>query len=363
MQNNLGVGGMGLLIGGVQESSFSKRMADGVAMMKAGDGAYVVGFGPFEQRATVPDGGTAFYCNDFTLSDPLPWKIPAEVVEVDCLADLGCAPVPVDVDWQEIEADGFAGVFAEINEMIIRGVIEKSVPVATERGRIVGGAGEYLLGNIKPLGAPFYSYGWHLAGKGFCGGTPELLFELEGRRLKTMALAGTAKADEREVFAVDGKEIREHEFVAQTLVAKLSDIGRVSRAERSIMDLGDLVHFHTPIDVDLFASRGIDELIRRLHPTPALGPLPRTEETLSMLVGWRQRLGCPPCFGAPFGLLKDGAFRSVVAIRGVHWDGSEIAIPSGCGVIEASRLVNEWRELRLKREAVKAVVQMGSARA
>lgn len=338
-------------------------MADGLAMMKAGDGAYVVGFGPFDQHATVPDVGTAFYCNDFTLSDPLPWKIPAEVLEVDCLADIGCTPMPVDVEWQEIEADGFAGVFAEINEMIIRGVIEKSVPVATERGLIVGGAGECLLGNMKPLGAPFYSYGWNLAGKGFCGGTPELLFELAGRRLKTMALAGTAKADEREVFAVDGKEIREHEFVAQTLVAKLSDIGRVSRAERSIMDLGALVHFHTPIDVDLFATRGIDELIRRLHPTPALGPLPRTEETMNMLVGWRQRLGCPPCFGAPFGLLKDGAFRSVVAIRGVHWDGGEIAIPSGCGVIEASRLVNEWRELRLKREAVKAVVEMGAARA
>ena len=122
------------------------------------------------------------------------------------------------------------------------------------------------------------------------------------------------------------------------------------------MDLGQLVHFHTPIDVELFAARGIDELIRRLHPTPALGPLPRTEETMKMLVGWRDRLGCPPRFGAPFGLLKDGVFRSVVAIRGVHWDGADICIPSGCGVIEASRLVNEWREIRLKREAVKAVM-------
>jgi menaquinone-specific isochorismate synthase len=28
-------------------------------------------------------------------------------------------------------------------------------------------------------------------------------------------------------------------------------------------------------------------------------------------------------------------------------------LPAGCGIIEASRLVNEWRELRLKREAVK----------
>lgn len=324
--------------------------------MKSGDAAYVVGLGPFEELEKAPGEGTAFYCNDFTLSDPRPWKIPSRVVEVESLQELGFADSELEIDWQELEPEGFASVFAEINEMIIRGVIEKSVPVATERGKLVNGNGDALIGKMKSLDGPFYSYGWSLGGIGFCGGTPELLFELNNRQLKTMALAGTAKADERDVFAVDGKEIREHEFVAQTLVVKLSDIGTVSRAERSIMDLGQLVHFHTPIDVELFAERGIDELIRRLHPTPALGPLPRTEQTLQMLVEWRSRLLCPSCFGAPFGILKDQVFTSVVAIRGAHWQGDEIAIPSGCGVIEASRLVNEWRELRLKREAVKSVM-------
>lgn len=330
----------------------------GVAFMKAGDDDYVVGLGPFEERAEAPQEGIAFYYNDFRLSVERPWKIPAEVFEVGNLAGLGFSQSELKVDWDELEADEFAEVFTEINEMITKGVIEKSVPVATEKGRILGVGGEQLIGRLETLGSPFYSYGWSREGLGFCGGTPELLFELDGRHLKTMALAGTAKSDEREVFAVDGKEIREHEFVAQTLVAKLSDIGTVSRAERSIMDLGQLVHFYTPIEVELFADRGMDELIRRLHPTPALGPLPRTEETLQLLLQWRNRLHCPPCFGAPFGLLKDGVFRSVVAIRGVHWQGSEIAVPSGCGVIEASRLVNEWRELRLKREAVKAVMRI-----
>ncbi|MCP5534970.1 MAG: chorismate-binding protein [Akkermansiaceae bacterium] len=334
---------------------------EGLAFMKAGDGAYVVGIGPFEEHARAPEGVTAFYCNDFTLSDSRPWKIPAQTCELRSLAEIGFDWQELAIDWHELEAEGFAKVFAEINEMIIRGVIEKSVPVATERGRLDGAdgvMGSALIGRMKSLGAPFFSYGWSLGEIGFCGATPELLFQLDGQHLKTMALAGTAKADEREVFAVDGKEIREHEFVAQTLVAKLSDIGTVTRADRSIMDLGQLVHFHTAIEVELLAERGIDELIRRLHPTPALGPLPRTEETLQMLAEWRSRLHCPSCFGAPFGLLKDGVFNSVVAIRGVHWQGQEIAIPSGCGVIEASRLVNEWRELRLKREAVKAVMQL-----
>jgi menaquinone-specific isochorismate synthase len=96
-----------------------------------------------------------------------------------------------------------------------------------------------------------------------------------------------------------------------------------------------------------------EDLIHRLHPTPALGPLPRNPDTLGMLVKWRNRLGCPGQFGAPFGLLEQGKFDAVVAIRGIWWEGQKMMLPAGCGVIEASRLVNEWRELRLKREAVK----------
>ena len=324
--------------------------------MKAGDGNYIVGLGPFEECKVAPENSTAFYVNDFALSFEQPWKVPAETIEVSSLADIGYCKHELEVVWDQLEADSFAGVFAEINDMIVKGVIEKSVPVATERGQLIKGDGDTLLAGMQHLGAPFYSYGWSRDGSGFCGATPELLFEQDGRSLKTMALAGTAKTDERAVFAVDGKEIREHEFVAQTMVAKLSDIGTVERSDRSILDLGQLVHFHTPINVELFAERGVDELIKRLHPTPALGPLPRTQETLDLLSRWRNRLDCPSCFGAPFGLLKDGVFTSLVAIRGIHWQGSDVAVPSGCGVIEASRLVNEWRELRLKREAVRAVM-------
>ncbi len=350
-ENNLGVARFPLFISSVRIPGDN----EGMAFIKAGDAGYVVGLGPFEEFDTAPAKATAFYINDFALSLRQPWKVPAEVLEVSSLEDIGLCKEDIGIQWDELDADCFAGVFAEINEMINKGVIEKSVPVATERGKIVSGHGDGLAARMRPLGEPFYSYGWSQGQRGFCGATPELLFKLDGRSLKTMALAGTAKADERVVFAVDGKEIKEHEFVAQTMVAKLSDIGNVERGERTIMDLGQIVHYHTPIDVQLFADRGMDELIRRLHPTPALGPLPRTRETLELLANWRERLNCPPCFGAPFGFLRDGVFTSVVAIRGIHWEGDQLAVPSGCGVIEASRLVNEWRELRLKREAVRAV--------
>jgi menaquinone-specific isochorismate synthase len=155
------------------------------------------------------------------------------------------------------------------------------------------------------------------------------------------------------VFAVDDKEIREHEFVAQTLISKLSDLGMVIRRDRDILDLGRLIHFQTLIKVELYQYEEIQTLIERLHPTPALGSLPRTPETLAQLQEWRERLECPAGFGAPFGLWREGDFEALVAIRMVAWDGDEVLLPSGCGVIQESRLVNEWRELALKRGSVR----------
>lgn len=342
------------VLGDLAEVSFITVEMDIVAaefaMLRKADGKIILGEGPFTEMEMCPQHGVAFYVNDFALKDPKPWKIPHSVRELEEVA--GCGG-NVKVDWQELTPSGFAKVFSEINAAIGRGEIDKSVPVAVEKGKISKGEVKDLLDSLNIREKAFFPYAWVQGDSGFCGLTPEVLFNLRKGRLNTMALAGTAKAEESEVFAFDEKEIREHEFVAQTLVSKLSDSGMVKKSERSILDLGALVHFHTPIEVFLYGDKNVDDLIRMLHPTPALGPLPRTQDTMNDLIRWREMLDCPAYFGAPFGVFEEGEFHAVVTIRGVHWHGDEIAIPSGCGVIEASRLVNEWRELGLKRDAVK----------
>lgn len=321
------------------------------ALFGAKNGKVKIGFGPFSEAEECPHEGAAFYINDFLMTDSRPWKIPKQIIEVEQEELEGGS---VNVCWNEMSVEGFAGVFSEIGESIQRGLIEKSVPVVTECGKVEGGGDpSSLVGKLAEVGDCFYSYARVHNGQGFCGMTPELLFHLRKGRLRTMALAGTAKADERDAFAFDEKEIREHEYVAQTLVASLSDIGMVKRGTREVMNLGSLVHFHTPIEVFMYGDHPLEYLVRKMHPTPALGPLPRTEQTMNLLADWRKRLGCPLYFGAPFGLYDHGEFHAVVMIRGVHWQGDDVMIPSGCGVIEASRLTNEWRELGLKRDAIK----------
>ena len=131
-----------------------------LAFLKSGDGDYTVGLGPYEQTSAPPEGGTAFYCNDFALSDPCPWKIPDRVERVKSLSDIGIVPGEYEIQWDDPEPDGFAEVFAEINEMIGKGVMEKSVPVATQRGEFTKGRGRDLLVSMETLGAPAIGMEW-----------------------------------------------------------------------------------------------------------------------------------------------------------------------------------------------------------
>ncbi len=311
-------------------------------------GEVLVGYGPFTAQSEAPSAGVALYKNDFSLSQEKPWLIPERVEVLESVKESR----PVEISWEEADAEPFAEVFREVSSAISQGVIEKSVPVVT-----VSGQGEVspdaLLGRLLNLPANLRPYGWIGEDEGFLGATPEVLFRYFDGRIYTMALAGTARSDEGALFAIDDKEIREHEFVAQTLIAKLSDLGMVTRQERGILDLGKLIHFQTLIKVELYRYELIQTLIDRLHPTPALGPLPRTPETMALLNDWRKRLDCPPEFGAPFGLYRDGDFEALVAIRMTAWKGDQFQLPSGCGVIQESRLMSEWRELALKRAAVK----------
>ncbi|WP_052573855.1 chorismate-binding protein [Haloferula sp. BvORR071] len=329
-------------------------MMDSIAFLDLPDGRRLTGYGPFRTTDVVPASGVAFYRNDFGLTAAEPWWIPERW-------EIGQRPEPqvtveelIPCEWEAPDASAFAGVFQEISAAIRAGAFEKTVPVVVERGTLEALPGHALLETAAASAAPLFGYGFSDGESGFAGASPETLFSLAGDTLRTMALAGTARAEEREVMVVDEKEIREHEYVAQALVSKLGDIGRVRRGPRVIMELGSIVHFHTPIEVELAGDESPTSLIRRLHPTPALGPLPRTPETMEQLIDWRRRVGTPEDFGAPFGAIMEGEFHAIVAIRGLWWEGCNLRLPAGCGVIEASRLVNEWRELRLKREAVKA---------
>jgi len=335
-------------------------MNGSIAWLARTDGSVILGHGPFTTAEQPPESGVAFYKRHFSDGGVSSWQVPSsyECLSGEEFQNRFIKKTSFEIDWERPDAMPFSLVFQEIMSCIGQGSIEKTVPVVTELGTFTeGDPSQVIMAAMASQNAPLHSYGWISSESSFAGATPELLLSMKGLHLETMALAGTARQEDEAVFEVDEKEIREHEYVAQTLVAKLLELGVLKRRNREVLRLGSIVHFLTGITLDLEDYQKPQSLLRRLHPTPALGPLPRTDQTMSMLSEWRARLGCPVEFGAPFGVWEDGKFEAVVAIRGIWWKGNRIFLPAGCGIIEASRLVNEWRELRLKRQSVKRFLE------
>ncbi len=331
------------------------------AFVKLAPQRYLCGVGPFESSTTPPeDGRTAFYRNNFDLSDPEPWMIPDRAFETPdlrvLLSENGATPLP-EIAWSGLGDGDVRSIFDEILGQIERGELKKSVPVLAERGILHRGEPAALVKAIIAAPDSLWGYGYREGDAGMIGATPEQLFTVEDGVLETMALAGTAPRHEVDDFPTDPKEIREHELVADYLEELLTPLGEVHREERTLLDLGSIVHFLTRLNVELGEDdRDLNELVRSLHPTPALGACPRGDGALRQLVEFRDQLGVPAEFGAPFGAIHEGFFQVLVAIRNVSWSGRDVYLPSGVGLVEGSRFDREWRELALKRNSVKSLL-------
>jgi menaquinone-specific isochorismate synthase len=326
-----------------------------IAFIRLPDGRAWIGEGPFVSLEQPDSAEGCFYVNDFDLSDPKPWKRPALLREVNAESiakGLDLKDSVLKIQWDKPATEWFKMAFRRIRREVLAGRLEKMVPVLVEKGRRLTGQPLTLLTQIMDAPTNLWCYAHATGDQGFLGASPELLFSEKGGHLETMALAGTAKPGNQQDFLTDVKEIGEHEYVVSFLEQHLSQIGTVTRGTREVLETAGLVHFKTKLSAEVGDSVNVNDLIRILHPTPAVGCLPRTEEWLSKLKEYRTQLKAPGFFGAPFGFSIRGEHHLIVSIRGISWHGDEITLPSGCGIVGGSAFDHEWRELRLKREAV-----------
>ncbi|MBX3033008.1 MAG: chorismate-binding protein [Bdellovibrionaceae bacterium] len=257
--------------------------------------------------------------------------------------------------WQEPARADFEQAFARIQNMIAQGQIDKAVPVVFARARQAVTPIMKLRWLLEVLAAPdnLHAHGWWDGEQGLLGATPEILFDVQGRALRTMALAGTlAKADGRaEDLARSQKDQYEHRLVVKDIRNELQNIGQVRVGTTEIVDLPTLWHLKTSIEAELHDEPDIEDLIRRLHPTAALGVFPR-------LFGWRWMRELPgqegrARYGAPVTWrLGGGRVLSLVGIRHLQWRGDQLLLGSGCGIVKDSDVDAEWTELIRKRQSV-----------
>jgi len=190
----------------------------------------------------------------------------------------------------------------------------------------------------------------------FFGASPEMLVATKDRQLTTMGLAGseprgasTAEDDRLGQQLLDSpKDRHEHDLVVDAIRTRLSKICRNLEipATPSLLKLSNIQHLYTPIHATLTDALTIFDLVKLLHPTPALGGAPRADALKFISQhepvprGW---------YAAPVGIVNrqlDGAFS--VAIRSAVTEYERVWLHAGAGIVQASDPQKEWDETALK---------------
>jgi menaquinone-specific isochorismate synthase len=347
-------------------SRFISEFLDSGAIVSLSPDRILVGWGDTHHPTfqNIDCGKPAFYFSDFFFKESIPWIQYSDWLEIsgDDFTNLLEPISPLNTcDWSVHKPEQFRQAFDELWQSLQTGQLQKGVPYlfANSTSHMTKHRLQHTLKTAvaslkKKTG---YLYGkWNGLG-GVLGVTPELLFShtlRQPQRVHTMALAGTCHPSHcQESFMKNEKEQHEHRLVVQGICQSLQSIGTVEVGTMQLLQLPRLTHLMTPIEVQLNQPFHFEQLVRRLHPTPALGAFP-IEEGRKWLEEYQKHTP-RHYYGAPIGFRHSqlGISNCFVGIRNVQWDATGMRIGAGCGVVKQSTFEKEWQEIQFKIRAIR----------
>lgn len=272
---------------------------------------------------------------------------PPAVVDAAPQVPLRCQPLP-RARWQEW--------LARILQHIAHGDVDKVV--AVRRTTLVFAQPllpSVVLSRLRAQAPQSIRFALRRGAATFLGATPELLLRKRGRTVTTDALAGTVARGAGSLAELSAqllgsdKDRREHapvvEAIKQRLAPLCSDIE--APATPQIRVLPHLLHLHTPIRATTRSpSLPVLDLVRALHPTPAVGGTP-TDRALQLIAAHEpQPRGY---YAGPLGWYDehgDGEFA--VAIRSGVLLGNTAYVYGGAGIVRGSDPALEYAETATK---------------
>ena len=201
----------------------------------------------------------------------------------------------------------------------------------------------------------------------FFGATPERLIRKNGQQITTEALAGTIDRGRNmeedrllaETLFDSHKEREEHRFVIEQIKGRLETIIPEIEIpyEPIVLKLKNVQHLKTPISGVLENGEKILDLVKLLHPTPAVAgtPLKRAMEVIGKLEphdrGW---------YSGPVGWIDPkGNGDFFVALRSALVKNEEAHIFVGGGIVSESLPEQEWHETELKLQPIISALSGG----
>ena len=212
----------------------------------------------------------------------------------------------------------------------------------------------------------FHFYVEPVEGTAFLGASPERLFRREGRFVRSEAVAGTRPRgassedddDLRDDLLGSEKDRSEHGFVEVGIREALGPLCGEIEVEGGVSEMKLASRRHLVSRVDGVLREGVTdaEVLRALHPTPAVGGYPGAEalEGIRDLEpfdrGW---------YAGPVGWIGADASEFAVGIRSGLVRGRTLALFSGAGIVAGSKPEEEWVEIEQKIEDFTGAVGLG----
>lgn len=197
-------------------------------------------------------------------------------------------------------------------------------------------------------------------GQSFIGASPERLVRGYGGMLTTEALAGTAmrggteEEDEKlgTQLRQSEKDQHEHRLVLDSILRRIQPLGLQLdfTKEPKLRRLANVQHLRTPIKAALPVGVRLLDVISRLHPTPAVGGVPR-EPALAGIHS-TERFARGLYAGAVGWVDSRGNGEFFVGLRSALIDGPKARLYAGAGIVAGSKPEQELAETELKFKAM-----------
>jgi menaquinone-specific isochorismate synthase len=269
----------------------------------------------------------------------------------------GVEPKPQIFQFEELAVRQWMESVRNVTHEMQNGLLEKVVlarELRVHASEVF--SAESVLARLRMQQPMSYVFALESGSDCFLGATPERLIKKEGAAFLSTCLAGTIRRGstvEEDVqlgneLLQDPKNLHEHEVVVRIIKQSLGEVcDRIEvPSTPQLYKVRDVQHLYTPVVGTVREGISILEMVKRLHPTPALGGFPR-ELALDMIrehEPFERGL-----YGAPIGWADhEGNGEFAVAIRSGLLQGNEASLFAGCGIVRDSNPQNEYKETHLK---------------
>ncbi|MBP5986489.1 MAG: chorismate-binding protein [Azonexus sp.] len=191
----------------------------------------------------------------------------------------------------------------------------------------------------------------------FLGASPERLVRLRGAHIDVDALAGTAWPGS--LALSESKNRHEQSLVVRAICDAIAPLCEAPPHVGAIEEhpAGLLAHWRSRISAEARPGTRLFDVVRALHPTPAVGGYPAAAALDWLAAHGEQRSGW---YSGGFGVLTpagDGEFS--VALRSALIDGNSAELQAGAGIVAGSDPRHELAETEAKLGTLLAALAPG----